>query len=610
MRFAMIVLLAAATAGCLEPRANRPVVDLARLDGWVIVVPTNSIPSEMYAAGEFRDLVEQASGKTLQIVAGLEGRPAGRILIGQSAEALSRSRLDIPPQAGPEDLRIRVSAREIVISGGRPRGTLYGVYTFVEDYLGVRFLTADDTYVPEIGKSCPLPALERTYTPPIPWRYSYYEENHKNHDFAVRLRQNPIAKDDQFGGLSDQRLINHSVSGLLPWNQYGKEHPEYFCLRDGKRPALVLKYQTYEIQPCFSNPDARRIMLDALRAQIKREYPAWKDYSVSQDDNDEYCTCPDCAAKDAVAGCHTGQLLDFVNWVAGEIGKDYPDVTIGTLIYQWSRTTPQNMKPAANVKLQLCSIECCQIHPIDDTNCPLNKPFQKDMEGWAKLSDNIAVWNYNVDFHNYLAPCPNLFNLERNVRFFRANHARGIFMQAAAGTVGAEFSDLRNYMIGNLLWDPSRSGTGLMEEFLRLHYGASAPPIRRFIDRVHEAALSSGRHQSCFSSPAKYGLTDELARQGMADFREAMALAPDEVTRLRVEKASLAAWRLAVDPVAAASRGGKALTAEQKAELRPVVLEFLELCRKHKVTMMSESVGLEEAAVRLLAMVDALPAKN
>ena len=32
-----------------------------------------------------------------------------------------------------------------------------------------------------------------------------------------------------------QRLINHSVSGLLPWGTYGKEHPEYFCLRDGNR---------------------------------------------------------------------------------------------------------------------------------------------------------------------------------------------------------------------------------------------------------------------------------------------------------------------------------------------------------------------------------------
>ncbi len=601
MNYLILLLLVTLFSGCASVPEG-PVVDIAKLDGWCIVVSDDSIPAEKYAAEELQRLYAEASGRRIPIQAVADSGALGRILVGQSAAADAESISFRPSRYGPEDIRIVIAEGEIVIAGGRPRGTLYGVYTFAEDYLGVRFLTADHTHVPRLPESRLMSAVDRTYSPPIPWRYTYYGENHDHHDFAVRLRQNAIAADEKYGGLSDQRLINHSVSGLLPWSKYGAQHPEYFCLRDGKRPTKLLGHQTYEIQPCFSNPEARRIMLGALREQIKREYPKWKGFSVSQDDNDEFCTCPDCAAKDEKAGCHTGQLLDFVNWIAGEIAKEYPDVTIGTLIYQWSRTPLKNMKPARNVKLQLCSIECCQIHPIDDPSCPLNKPFQEDLAGWAKLSDNIAIWNYNVNFQNYLVPCPNLFNLTRNVRYFQANHARGIFMQAAAGTEGAEFSELRNYIISNLLWDPSRDGEMLMQEFLTLHYGPAAPPIRRFIDRIQAAAQQSGKHRCCFGMAADYGLTAELGRQGIADFAEALKLAPDEATKLRVEKASLAAWRLAIEPVADALSKGKPLDPQQKDELRPTVKQFLDLCKKHDIKLLTENTRFDDGAKLLEAL--------
>ena len=52
---------------------------------------------------------------------------------------------------GPEDLRIVIRDGNIAIAGGEPRGTLYGVYTFLEDCLDVRFLTADHTHIPPVG---------------------------------------------------------------------------------------------------------------------------------------------------------------------------------------------------------------------------------------------------------------------------------------------------------------------------------------------------------------------------------------------------------------------------------------------------------------------------
>ena len=48
----------------------------------------------------------------------------------------------------------------IAIAGGRTRGTLYGVYTFLEDYCGARFLTPDNTHVPELGGKCVVKPVE------------------------------------------------------------------------------------------------------------------------------------------------------------------------------------------------------------------------------------------------------------------------------------------------------------------------------------------------------------------------------------------------------------------------------------------------------------------
>lgn len=571
-------------------------VDLATVQDWVIVVPDGSIPSEYFAAEELQRFYAEASGRSLKIVNAVPKGARGHILVGQVPDGTVVGKPRVTPYED-EEFRIIADRREIVITGGRPRGVLYGVYTFVEDYLGVRFLAADHTHVPRLQSPCLIGPLDRSCRPPIQWRYSYCGEVQADHQFAVRMRQNAVADEARFGGLSPQRLFNHNASLLLPWTQYGAEHPEYFCLRDGKRPHEVREFQTYEIQPCFSNPDARKIMLENLRTQIKKEYPAWRYFSVSQDDNNNFCTCPECAAKDEAAGSHAGQVLDCVNWIAGEIAKEYPDVTIGTLIYKWSRTPPKNIRPASNVMLQLCTIECCQIHPIDDPDCPLNKQFREDFTAWANLSARIAVWSYTVDFWDYLTPCPNLFTLERNVRYFTAHHAEGLFMQAAGGVSGAEFSDLRNYMVCNLLWNPSRSGKALFDEFLNLQYGLSAPPIRRFIERMRRAAQSSGKHRSCYGAPADYGITAELGRLGIVDFREAMSLAPDPATKERVEKASIVAWRLAAWPLIGMAIGGRHGRAEKgptfDAKSRPTIENFVHLCRRHHVALVAEGVPLE-----------------
>jgi hypothetical protein len=571
-------------------------VDLAALDGWRIVVAEEAGPGVRYAAGEFQKYFESASGLRLPIEKDTER--AGRNLFIGASSAMEKSGVGFSVAGfGPEDLRIVLRDGNIAIAGGGPRGTLYGVYTFLEDYLGVRFLTADHTHVPPVGKWRVVGPADRFYHPPLAMRWSYYGEINRNPTFAARMRVNTVTGDAKLGGKTGITNISHSFFRQIPSQKYGKEHPEYYCLIDGKRLADV-KNDGYDNEPCLTNPEVLEIVTREVLAEIER-HPHQENVSVSQNDNNKYCRCPRCAAIDGREGTPMGSLLAFVNAVADEVAKKYPDIKVGTLSYWYTRRPPKTLKPRPNVQIQLCSIECCLIHPIDDPTCPRNVEFCEDMRNWGSICKNISIWNYNTNFTNYLLPCPNLRVIEPNVRFFVANQAKGVFMQAAGNAWAAELSELRNYIISNLIWDPNRSARRLMGEFLDLHYGKAAPPIRRYIDLIHDSAEASGAHRNCFArSAADYGIDSSVAPRALALFEEALALAGREEVKKRVERASIAAYRLALEPVW--YQGDASEVDPQLLEkMRPLIDRFLELCGKHGVDRAAEHEAFSSARERL-----------
>jgi len=565
-------------------------IDLAALADWDIVVAEDAIASESYAAREFQKWFGEATGQSLPIVSKVD-RPVRHVFIGAGPAMLASPVGFEAAQMPAEDFRIVARDGCVAIAGGQPRGTLYGVYQLLEDEFGVRFLTFDHTHVPQLPAKPLLKTIDRAVHPPLTYRCSYYGENFAHPDFATRLRGNAFTDDPQLGGRSRRQLINHSFAHQIPSKSYGVEHPEYFALRGDKRLAPV-EDDFFGTEPCLTNPEVLKIVTAQVLKEVD-EHPDRENVSVSQNDNNLFCLCPDCSAIDRKEGTPMGSLLTFVNSVAEQVESRHPQVKVGTLAYWYSRRPPLSIVPRKNVQIQLCSIECCLTHPITDANCPLNREFCDDMRRWGQLCDDIAIWNYNTNFSSYQLPNPNLRAIDANVRYFVENHARGIFMQAAGNTTGAEFSDLRNYLISRLLWNPELSGSELIDEFLNLHYGTAAPPIRSFIELVHDQAQASGKHQNCFGNLAKRGLDASLGERGIALFDEALRLAASDQQRQWVEKASLCAYRAAIEPswiLDSEDPLDEALATQQ----RPLVKKFFELCEKHQVPMVSERTTTAE----------------
>jgi len=547
-------------------------LECSRMKGWDIVVDAEAIPAEKYAAQEFQHLFEEATGILLPICHSAE-ESVHHVYIGQGA-ALAQSGLAIDTnELGDEGLAVTVQENLVAIVGGRPRGTLYGVYQFLEDGLGMRFLMFDHTHAPEAAVA-KIPCGEYTYNPPFSFRWSFYRENSKEPEFAARLRVNTVTPDEKLGGNTPQNLINHSFHWLVPFSKYGEEHPEYYALVEGARDT-----DTHGGGPqlCVTNPDVIKVAAESAISYIN-EHPGIKNVSVSQADTAKYCRCDACEKVNQREGTPMGSQLAFVNAVAELVEPEHPDVKIGTLAYWYTRKIPKTIRPRNNVQIQLCSIECCTLHPIDDPDCPRNREFCQDMNDWGKISDDIWVWNYNTNFRAYDRPFPNLRSIGPNVRYFRSNNVKGLFMQANGNGTSGELSDLRNYIISRMIWNPNFDDKAIREEFIRLHYKGAAQPMLDYIEMLHDNAEESGLHPGCFPSPEEDGLSPEISRKVCDYFEQALELADDETVHARVEKASICAYRAMIDA------GGPMEDAERKA----LIDQYITLCQRHNMTYASE----------------------
>jgi hypothetical protein len=588
------------------------------MDDWDIVVAEDAIPSERYAAEELQKFLEEATGSKLPIVS-KTSRPDRHVFIGRGT-AMGDSPAGFETAGmGGEDLRIVIGDDNIAIAGGRPRGTLYGVYTFLEDYLGVRFLTAAVTHVPKAVSPLLIGPVDRSYHPPFSYRFYLKHEVIADPVFAVRRRQNTAGKNSPKERHMDERLGGEAIGGVYLHNNFQFQgafdpHPEHYSLFRGKRQPL---------QPCLSHPFVRQSVVERILSELSA-YPRGDTIPLAQNDAPGACECSRCAAiqregdapgefpvpeKNPLGMGHipmngppSAVIVDFVNHVARHVAKERADLYVGTEAYAYSMMPPRKTKTLPNVRVQMAMYHACVMHAFEDPACPENAQIVPYLDGWGRACENLLFWHYDLNPRDYLYLAPNLRAIGPQIQSFARNKGQGIFLQGPAAN--SEFSDLRAYVTTSLIWNPSRDADELIEEFLHPYYRQAAGPIRRWIHLVHDQALASGKHTNINFTPKNCGLDRELGEKGMKLFAEAMAMADDEEIRGRVEKVSVTALRLAVEPVfwnaIEAPRRVTILkdtTLEKelmpldpggKERQRPLVRRLFELCAKHGIDVYME----------------------
>ncbi len=129
------ILLCVPLTSLLFAAVAQNVPSLLLNDTYRIVTAAQPIPAEEFAATELKAYLDKVTGKTFVVVseADHDGTPA--IHLGQTALAATNRSGDY----GKEEYHLKTVGKNIIITGGRPRGVLFGTYEFLERFAGVRF---------------------------------------------------------------------------------------------------------------------------------------------------------------------------------------------------------------------------------------------------------------------------------------------------------------------------------------------------------------------------------------------------------------------------------------------------------------------------------------
>jgi hypothetical protein len=551
---------------------------------YTIVVDPGATAAESHAADELARFLEEVTGVVFPVKHTVV-MPRGPMLLVGPGRLLTK----VAPDLKLDDLKadgllIESVGKHLVFAGDQPRGALYAVFTFLEDVVGCRWWSSSVSTIPS-QPDLTVPEQHVRYIPPLEYREPFWTDAFDG-DWAVRNKSNGTATrlDDQRGGKYNYGgLFVHTFFNLVPPAEQFAAHPEWYSEIGGERLGGKGEY----VQLCVTNEELKKFTAQRLIRWLK-DHPEANIVSVSQNDADNHCLCANCRKLEEEEGSPAGPLLHFVNYVAAEVAKVYPDVAIDTLAYQYTRKPPKHVKPLPNVIVRLCTIECDFAHPLTAES---NRKFAEDIEGWSKICNRVYIWDYVTDFAHYIQPHPNLRVLGPNIRFFVKNGVKGIFEQGAYTSRGAEFAELKAWVLAKLLWNPELDGDKLVEEFVAGYYGKAAPYISQYIKLMHDEAEATNTYLSCFMHPAAPFLnlkTLAAAEKLMAEAEAAAEGDPALLQRVQVARLPLRyvwamRWYSLQDEAATAGEAWPG-----PADYRENAQTFMDVAQAYGITMISE----------------------
>jgi len=499
------------------------------LIGVFVSADANSI--EAHAAGELVDYLTQVTGApfTLEHLLDLPHKPA--ILVGRNAWTEDLIPELVGDALGEDGFVIRKIDEFVIIAGSHPRGTMYGVNHFLDHYVGIKWYSPRYTFVPS-KSTLTLDITNDVQIPRFVYREIYVndldDEGYRAHNLLNGKFRDRYAR------------VPQSEPHLNSWSDYWPQDVHNF-----HRIVPEIKYHSGG-QLLAMNEDVRRIASKNLSGIIQQRIKQGKDasYGFSQEDTAWY---PD-AQSQAFANAHGGTLaapiFDMVKDVAERVRAEIPEARIGTLAYRFTEKAPIGLTIPDNVVITFAPIDKDHGRAI---NALQNKETLKNAEQWAKISSEIVVWDYLIDFNGggYLMPYPNLYAMAESIQWYAQYPAfKGYFGQhihGSADAAGVGFSDLRTWLAARLLWNPDQDYRALIREFVQGYYGPAAPFINEYIELLHEEFEKTGSELQGIATPlgAPYLSFDLLIRADEL-FREAeRAVAHDPVFSDHVQRARI-----------------------------------------------------------------------
>lgn len=474
----------------------------------VILTDENASITDKYAAEKLKYYLDEITGGNIAIVTDAQGED---YVISVGKTEMSTADFSASADGSYE---ITSTDNEIIIDGAGNKGTINGIYAFLEKFCGCHWYEAEIIIIPK-NEELKIPAgIDVDYTP----FFEYTETDTASGcdpEFSLAngltggIYKNLTAEQggdvDYLGG-SSHTLVNRYCKP----SEYFDEHPEYFALQNGVRVPQQL---------CLTNEKVKEIVLNEILAMLEEQHKpeaTMQIVSITQEDNNKYCTCKNCKALDDANGSQAGTMLTFVNEIAEKVkatGK-YDNIVFDTFAYQYTRKAPSQVVPRDDVIIRLCSIECCFGHTLDDPDCKENVKFMDDLEEWSQICDRLYIWNYNLNCDESINIYANFGTLQRNTQIFYEHNVKGIYQQGVfyIAESDAEFGEMKTYLLSKLMQNPYLDYEAEMMGYLIGVYGPGGVYLKEFIDIVTDHAVTSTKHLY-LEEDSRYSLPGMMPRE-------------------------------------------------------------------------------------------------
>lgn len=457
-----------------------------RSSDYCIYVSPNAPSSVQLAARELREYIQKSTGVFLPVIKlnKIPSCPYISLGVNAASQVAGLDAATIPL----EGYHLVTRGRNVFVLGvdtqdgkktkygGSSDGTLNGVYTFLEEFIGVRWVMPGEVgeYVPR-RDIVDIPQLDRVDKPGFLSRRLEYVQN-ENALVKQWLRR-------QKQGYSVGYFHGHNWVETMPADLF-KSHPEWFAMIGGVRSAPVGRYKfettNRELVKAFSN----RII------ETLRKNPQFYSYSISPSDSDNWSTSPESLAlydKDPHGALSVTRLvLDFYNNVALNVGKQIPDRLVCGYVYSIYQYPPSAGIPKLEPNL------CLVAAPTFSYGYGLYRPearadFEKIMKAWSRSTTHLGYYDLPVKFEQALG-APNPPGLEILKFMYPRLASYGVKEVYVHGVSGWGHGAVTNYLLARLNWNPNANVDELAKEFFTQAYGHKAGPVMaRFFDLLDSA---------------------------------------------------------------------------------------------------------------------------
>jgi len=466
-----------------------------------IVIADNADKEVLFAATELRDYIKKISGAELKIIK--EKASTGKnIYVGKSkaVDGLKVSAEGLEK----EGFTIQTVKGNLILLGHDDAGTRFAVYTFLEDYLGVRWLWPGKLgEVVPVNKNISISEIKETQQPHYKWR-SRMSMN-ENDVWRNKITSDTMVQEvelwekrNKWGGM--KIYGGHSLSEIFPPEKYAKSHPEYYALANGVRDAPGPNYDyKHGSQVCTTNPDVIRIACE-WAIKFFDDHPDYDAVNMSMNDGGGlgYCQCENCTALDDGRKIEapldsdesiskdpsknvviTDRIFTYINKIAEAVQKKHPGKYIMCFAYS------QYKRPPKNIVLNPMVIpQYTQWSAYSHANTKIKAQHERIAKAWGAAANRMAIYEYyiNGSWPSMHRVVPSLY--ADNIKELYKDGVNLYYTQA-----GTEFAvnGINYYVAGKLLWNTSLDEQKIQDDYYKKGFGKAAKYIQSFNTKMEDA---------------------------------------------------------------------------------------------------------------------------